>query len=125
MAHLYDLFIKTDATQVEVNPFAETTDGKGTHTIIVATPPPLTPFISVYAVDAKINFDDNAAFRQKEIFDQGDSSEEDPREVAATKVGLNYVGMDGNIGCMGMWSFFPPPTNQVNSKLIPTHAVTD
>jgi len=82
MAHLYDLFIKTDATQVEVNPFAETTDGK------------------VYAVDAKINFDDNAAFRQKEIFDQGDSSEEDPREVAATKVGLNYVGMDGNIGCM-------------------------
>jgi len=82
MTALYDLFIKTDATQVEVNPFAETTDGK------------------VYAVDAKINFDDNASFRQKDIFAQGDDSEEDPREVAANKVGLNYVGMDGNIGCM-------------------------
>jgi len=61
---------------------------------------------SVYAVDAKINFDDNASFRQKDIFEQGDSSEEDPREVAANKVGLNYVGMDGNIGCMGKLFFF-------------------
>eukprot|EP01087_Luapelamoeba_hula_P019402 TRINITY_DN641_c0_g1_i2.p1 TRINITY_DN641_c0_g1~~TRINITY_DN641_c0_g1_i2.p1 ORF type:complete len:472 (-),score=116.92 TRINITY_DN641_c0_g1_i2:12-1427(-) len=82
MKKLYELFIKTDATQVEINPLAETPDG------------------SIYCVDAKINFDDNAAFRQKSVFDMGDTSEDDPREVAATKVGLNYVGMDGNIGCM-------------------------
>jgi len=82
MAALYDLFLKTDATQVEINPFAETPEG------------------DVYCVDAKINFDDNAAFRQKAIFDQGDNSETDLREVEAAKFGLNYVGMDGNIGCM-------------------------
>jgi len=82
MANLYELFLKTDATQVEINPFVETEDGK------------------VYCVDAKINFDDNASFRQKEIFDNADTSEDDPREVAATKFNLNYIGMDGNIGCM-------------------------
>ncbi|KAF2074390.1 hypothetical protein CYY_004286 [Polysphondylium violaceum] len=82
MKNLYQLFIKTDATQVEVNPFAETTDGK------------------IYAMDAKINFDDNASFRQKEVFEMRDTAEEDPREVEATKYGLNYIGLDGNIGCM-------------------------
>eukprot|EP01133_Synstelium_polycarpum_P009747 gene9747-11383_t len=82
MAALYELFIKSDATQVEVNPFAETTDG------------------SIYAMDAKINFDDNAAFRQKAIFEQRDVAEEDPREVEASKFGLNYIGMEGSIGCM-------------------------
>jgi hypothetical protein len=54
----------------------------------------------VYCVDAKINFDDNAAFRQKEIFAYRDPTQEDPREVAASKFELNYIGMDGNIGCM-------------------------
>jgi succinyl-CoA synthetase beta subunit len=63
MKKMYDLFIKTDATQVEINPFVETDDGR------------------VIAVDAKINFDDNAAFRQKEIFAMRDPTEEDPREV--------------------------------------------
>ncbi|EGG23918.1 succinate-CoA ligase [Cavenderia fasciculata] len=82
MENLYKLFIKSDATQVEVNPFAETTDGK------------------IYAMDAKINFDDNASFRQKDIFDMRDIAEEDPREVEASQHGLNYIGMDGNIGCM-------------------------
>jgi len=82
MTRLYNLFIKTDATQVEINPLAEITDGH------------------VYAVDAKINFDENAAFRQKEIFEMADPTEEDPREVKATKLGLNYVGMKGNIGCL-------------------------
>ena len=77
------MFTKTDATQIEINPFAETNNGE------------------VVAVDAKINFDDNAEFRQKEIFSQRDFSEEDPREVQASKVGLNYIGLDGNIGCMG------------------------
>jgi succinyl-CoA synthetase beta subunit len=47
-----------------------------------------------------LNFDDNAEFRQKAIFDQQDLSETDPREVRATKLGLNYIQMDGNIGCM-------------------------
>ncbi|EAL70117.1 succinate-CoA ligase [Dictyostelium discoideum AX4] len=82
MENLYQLFIKSDATQVEINPFAETTDGQ------------------VICMDAKINFDDNASFRQKEIFEMRDTAEEDPREVEAGKFGLNYIGLDGNIGCM-------------------------
>jgi len=79
---LFNLFINVDATQVEINPFATTPDGR------------------VVCFDAKINFDDNAAFRQKAIFEQEDTAEQDPREVEATKLGLNYVGMDGNIGCL-------------------------
>jgi len=82
MERLYELFLKTDATQVEINPFVEIANG------------------DVYCVDAKINFDDNAAFRQKEAFGMRDTTEEDPREVAASKFDLNYVAMDGNIGCM-------------------------
>jgi succinyl-CoA synthetase beta subunit len=80
---LYKLFVATDAVQVEINPFVQTKAGK------------------VYCVDAKIGFDDNAEFRQKEIqHGYRDTTEEDPREVAASKFGLNYIGMDGNIGCM-------------------------
>ncbi|KAF8372191.1 sucg-1, partial [Pristionchus pacificus] len=79
---LYELFLKVDATQVEINPFVETDDGR------------------VFCVDAKMNFDDNAAFRQKEIFEMEDTSDKDPREVAANKLNLNYIGMDGNIACM-------------------------
>ena len=51
-------------------------------------------------VDAKLNFDDNAAYRQKEIYDMRDLSVEDPRDVRAEEVGLNFIGLDGNIGCM-------------------------
>lgn len=54
--------------------------------------------------DAKINFDDNAEFRQKDIFEQEDNTESDPREVEAAKYDLNYIGMEGNIGCLGMFS---------------------
>jgi len=79
---LYELFIGSDATMVEVNPFSETEDGR------------------VIAVDAKLNFDDNAAFRQQEIFEQRDFTQEDSREVAAAKHDLNYIGLDGSIGCM-------------------------
>lgn len=79
---LYNLFIGVDASQVEVNPFGETPDGR------------------VVCFDAKINFDDNAAFRQKEIFAQRDPAEEDPREVEASRHNLNYIGMDGNIACL-------------------------
>ena len=52
--------------------------------------------------DAKINFDDNAKYRQKDIFAQEDTSESDYREVLASSNNLNYIGMDGNIGCLGM-----------------------
>jgi len=80
--NLYKLFCKVDATQVEINPFGETPDGQ------------------VVCFDAKINFDDNAAFRQKEVFAMEDNSESDPREVEAAADNLNYIGMDGNIGCL-------------------------
>ena len=79
---LYDVFIKTDATQVEINPLALTDKGE------------------VVAADAKMNFDDNAYFKQPEIFAYRDTAEEDPLEVEAAKYNLNYVAMDGNIGCM-------------------------
>jgi succinyl-CoA synthetase beta subunit len=79
---LYKLFIGLDAVQVEVNPLAETPDG------------------SIYCVDAKIGFDDNAIFRHEDIYEMRDLAEEDPREVEAQKYNLNYIAMDGNIGCM-------------------------
>lgn len=79
---LYQLFIDKDATLVEVNPLAETPDG------------------DVVCIDAKINFDDNAEFRHKEIFEMRDTTQEDPREVRASKHDLNYIGLDGNIGCL-------------------------
>jgi len=82
MANLYRMFVHTDATMIEVNPLAETPDGK------------------VMVCDAKINFDDNAAFRQPDIFAMRDVTQEDPREVEASKYDLNYIGLDGNIGCM-------------------------
>ena len=82
MSRLYDLFIKLDATQVEVNPFVETPDGR------------------IVSFDAKMSFDDNAAFRQKELYAMHDTAEEDPRDVMAAKYNLNYVAMDGEIGCM-------------------------
>ena len=79
---LYTLFRTHDCTLVEVNPLAETPDGR------------------VVVCDAKVNFDDNAEFRQKEIFKLRDRTQEDPREVEAAKYDLNYIGLTGNIGCM-------------------------
>mmetsp|Transcript_57237 Transcript_57237/g.124356 ORF Transcript_57237/g.124356 Transcript_57237/m.124356 type:complete len:415 (-) Transcript_57237:373-1617(-) len=79
---LYKLFVDLDCTMVEVNPLAEDENGE------------------LLAADAKVGFDDNAAFRQPAIFSKRDTSQEDPREVAADKWDLNYVGLDGNIGCM-------------------------
>ena len=61
---------------------------------------------SVVCFDAKMNFDDNAEYRQKEIFDMDDLSEMDPREVEATEHHLNYIGLEGNIGCLGMFFLF-------------------
>jgi succinyl-CoA synthetase beta subunit len=79
---LYQLFIKHDCTLVEINPLAETPEGR------------------VVVCDAKINFDDNAEFRQKEVFKLRDRSQEDWREVEAAKYDLNYIGLTGTIGCM-------------------------
>uniref|UniRef100_A0A8B8AXY2 Succinate--CoA ligase [GDP-forming] subunit beta, mitochondrial n=1 Tax=Crassostrea virginica TaxID=6565 RepID=A0A8B8AXY2_CRAVI len=79
---LYELFIKVDATQVEINPFGETPDGR------------------VVCFDAKINFDDNAAFRQKEVFAMDDMAETDPREIEASRLKLNYIALEGSIGCL-------------------------
>ncbi|EPQ04330.1 Succinyl-CoA ligase [GDP-forming] subunit beta, mitochondrial [Myotis brandtii] len=78
---LYHLFLKIDATQVEVNPFGETPEGQ------------------VVCFDAKINFDDNAEFRQKDIFAMDDGSENEPIENEAAKYDLKYIGLDGNIAC--------------------------
>ncbi|XP_069875023.1 succinate--CoA ligase [GDP-forming] subunit beta, mitochondrial [Dipodomys merriami] len=78
---LYNLFLKVDATQVEVNPFGETPEGQ------------------VVCFDAKINFDDNAEFRQKDIFAMDDKSENEPIENEAAKYDLKYIGLDGNIAC--------------------------
>lgn len=52
-------------------------------------------------MDAKLNFDDNADFRQKDVFELRDFSQEDARETAAAKYHLNYIGLDGQIGCLG------------------------
>ena len=57
--------------------------------------------------DAKINFDDNAEFRQPDIFAMEDLSETDPREIEAAKNGLSYIQMDGNIGCLGRYMYSP------------------
>lgn len=59
-----------------------------------------TPTGEVVCLDAKISFDDNASFRQAAIFEQRDTSQEEPREVSADAAGLNYIGLDGNIACM-------------------------
>jgi len=79
---LYQMFLKVDCLQLEVNPLAETPEG------------------IIYTADAKLGFDDNAQFRQKDIFDMEDTTESDPREVEAASWNLNYVQMDGNIGCL-------------------------
>ncbi len=79
---LYRTFIGLDCSMVEVNPLVVTTDGK------------------VLALDAKFNFDDNALFRHPEVAAMRDIAEEDPREVEASKHGLNYIGLDGNIACL-------------------------
>ncbi|KZP32223.1 succinyl-CoA synthetase beta chain SSC-beta [Athelia psychrophila] len=80
--NLYKIFKDKDATQIEINPLAETTDGH------------------VLCMDAKFGFDDNAEFRQKDIFALRDISQEEPSEVEAHKYGLNFIKLDGNIGCL-------------------------
>jgi succinyl-CoA synthetase beta subunit len=82
MMGLYKVFIDTDASLLEINPFITTKDDK------------------LFALDCKINFDDNAIFRHKDLKELRDTAEEDPLEVEASKYALNYIKLDGNIACM-------------------------
>ncbi|KAI7521850.1 Succinate--CoA ligase, partial [Hortaea werneckii] len=79
---LYKIFMEKDATQIEINPMSETSDHQ------------------VLCMDAKLNFDDNADFRQEEVFSWRDVSQEDADEVKAAKSGLNFIKLDGDIGCL-------------------------
>lgn len=80
--NMYKCYQETDASLVEINPLVLTDEDK------------------VLALDAKFNFDDNAKYRQKEIADMRDLFEEDPTEVEASRYDLNYIKLDGNVGCM-------------------------
>lgn len=82
IANLYKVFIGTDCTMLEINPLATLKDGR------------------VLVCDAKVNFDDNAEFRQKAIHEQRDTSQENPIEVEAKKYDLNYIKLDGSVACM-------------------------
>jgi len=82
MSGLYRAFIETDASLLEINPFITTTDGR------------------LFALDAKVNFDDNAMYRHKDLKELRDITEEDPLEVEASKYSLNYIRLDGNIACL-------------------------
>ena len=80
MLSLYQAFVATDASLLEINPLITTKGG------------------DLLALDAKMNFDDNALYRHPDIRDLRDLSEEDPLEVEASKYSLNYIRLDGNIG---------------------------
>ena len=82
MRGLYQAFAETDGSLVEINPFITTKDDR------------------LFALDAKINFDDNALFRHPDLRELRDLTEEDPLEVEASKYSLNYIKLDGNVGCM-------------------------
>jgi succinyl-CoA synthetase beta subunit len=82
MAAIYDAFKGTDASLVEINPLIVTEDG------------------NLLALDAKMNFDDNALYRHADIKELRDIAEEEPLEVEASKFSLNYIKLEGTIGCM-------------------------
>ena len=82
MLGLYKMFVERDCSMVEINPLIVTAEG------------------DLFALDAKLNFDDNALFRQKAIAEKRDPSQEDERERVALQHDLNYVSLEGNIGCM-------------------------
>src|SRR3569623_2584689 len=82
MQGLYRICVELDASLIEINPLIVTKEG------------------NVFALDAKLNFDDNALYRQKQIADMRDPTQEDERERIATQFDLNYVSLEGDIGCM-------------------------
>ncbi|CAI7999325.1 Succinate--CoA ligase [ADP-forming] subunit beta, mitochondrial [Geodia barretti] len=79
---LYQMFIERECTALEINPLATDSQNR------------------LLCMDAKINFDDNSEYRQKEVFGLRDWSQEDPRDVEAAKSGITYIGLDGSIGCL-------------------------
>lgn len=79
---LWNVFVEKDCSLIEINPLVVTKDD------------------NVIALDAKINFDNNGLFRHKELMELRDTTEEDPAEVEAGKYNLNYIKLDGNVGCM-------------------------
>jgi succinyl-CoA synthetase beta subunit len=82
MTGLYKAFEETDSSMIEINPFITCTDGR------------------LFALDAKVAFDDNALFRHPDLKELRDVTEEDPLEVEASKYSLNYIKLDGSVGCM-------------------------
>jgi succinyl-CoA synthetase beta subunit len=82
LTSLYRAFLESDASLVEINPFISCTDGR------------------LFALDAKLTFDDNALFRHPDLRELRDITEEDPLEVEASKYNLNYIKLDGSVGCM-------------------------
>lgn len=82
ITNLYKVFIEADCSMVEVNPLVVTTDNR------------------VFALDAKVDFDSNALFRHADIVSYRDLDEEDPLEVEASRYNLNYIKLEGNVGCM-------------------------
>jgi succinyl-CoA synthetase beta subunit len=82
LTSLYRAFLESDASLVEINPFISCTDGR------------------LFALDAKLTFDDNALFRHADLRELRDITEEDPLEVEASKYSLNYIKLDGSVGCM-------------------------
>lgn len=82
LTSLHKAFLDTDASLIEINPFVTTMDGR------------------LFALDAKVTFDDNAMFRHPDLRELRDITEEDPLEVEASKYSLNYITLDGNVGCM-------------------------
>jgi succinyl-CoA synthetase beta subunit len=82
LTSLYRAFLETDASLMEINPFISCTDGR------------------LFALDAKLTFDDNALFRHADLRELRDVTEEDPLEVEASKYNLNYIKLDGSVGCM-------------------------
>ena len=97
--NLYKTFLTVDCLQLEINPLAETPQGQVSEIELIEVLS-VKSFVQIYTADAKLGFDDNASFRQKHIFDMEDTTESDPREVEAAKHSLNYVQLDGNIGCL-------------------------
>ena len=82
LCNLYNLFVKKDALLAEINPYVEDV------------------CMNYYPLDVKITFDDNAKFRQREIFEKFDETQGDPKEIAAGKMDMSYISLDGSIGCL-------------------------
>merc|ERR1719326_308937 len=97
--NLYNVFVKCDCTMLEINPLASLSDGR------------------VLVCDSKVGFDDNAEFRQQDIFSKRDVSQEDPTEVEAKQYDLNYIQLDGSVACMVNGAGLAMATMDLLSKL--------